>query len=198
MEKARLIEGVTTLNAAEYEVDGKKLPIITEKIKYVAVKLEKIEAAFKAACEGVAGKPQEEFVPQLVVDVYNELVEPAAASAEAEAAAAATTETTATEAAGTKAEEKKADTKADAKKKAPPARAKDAFGNAIGSMTGEIAAALVTGAKKEDIVKTLMTKFGRTQEKAEAYLKGCLKSWKERGFQITVKDEVYTMALPKK
>ncbi len=179
MEKQKVLDAVKALNGIVYEDDEKdaSVPLIKIKIKTVAVNDEDLIVAFMQACESIP-EENEQHLPDAIADVYNALRNEREAPVAEEKSVA-------------KPAKKKVDRK-------PPDRPKDAFGNIAGSMTGAISAMLVVGAKKEDIVKVLCEKFGRTEEKATNYLKGCLKTWKSRGLDITEKDDIVKMALPKK
>jgi len=182
MEKQKVLDAVKILNGIVYEDDekDKKMPLIATKVKTVAVKDEDLIVAFMTACESIS-EENEQYLPDDVADVYNDLDKEGYTS-RGKVEAATTVE-------------KPAKPKID---RQAPVRPKDAFGNVIGTMCGDISAMLVAGSKKEAIIQVLRQKFGRSEEKATNYLKGCLKSWKSRGLDITEKDGVVTMSLPKK
>ena len=197
MEKEKLIGAIKLLNSTVYEDDEKdaKVPLLETKIKFVAVKQEAMEAAFIAACNSLMDTPKEEFVPQLVADVYNELVP--GDTAPADGATDDSSDAPADEKAVPDAKSAKAKPAGENKASNLPAKAKDAFGNVVNSMTGMFNALLVKGGTKEAIAKEVAKAYGRTEEKALSNLSGHIHNMKSKNFTFTVKNDVFTLNEPK-
>ena len=201
MEKEKLIGAIKLLNTTVYEDEEKdaKVPLLDTKIKFVAVKQEAMEAAFIAACNSLMDTPKEEFVPQLVADVYNELVpgETAPADGAKDDASDAPAEEKAEEADAKSGKTAKTKTAGEKKTGNLPEKAKDVFGNVVNSMTGMFNALLVKGGTKEAIAKEVAKAYGRTEEKAFSNLSGHIHNMKSKNFTFTVKNDVFTLNEPK-
>lgn len=182
MEKARLTAAVKILNEATYREEGSEedKPLLATKVRTVAVKDEVLKTNFIAACNTLIGTEVEDYVPDEVVDVYNELVPVDATATETKIETPAT---------------KKKD-KAPATKKAGgnlPVREKDDFGSAVGTMSSAINDALAKGATMESLKKMLADDWDR-KEGAEAKIRGHIKFMqKERGAKVVEKDGVFTI-----
>lgn len=187
MEKQKIIDAAKILNAVMVkDDDGQEVPLISDKIKIVAVEEESLTLAFMAACESVP-EDKEELIPDEVSDVYNAIAKEIEkkASEPATAAAPATTK---------EKKEKKEKPAGETKtKRQPPKREKDAWGNAVGTMSEVINAMLAKGAKKDDIAASLQEKFGKNEAAAKGKVDGHIRFLKSKGFVVSEKEGVFTL-----
>jgi hypothetical protein len=187
MEKQKVIEAAKILNEVMVaNEEGKEVPLIENKIKIVAVKEEALVVAFMKACNSIP-EDKEECIPDAVAEVYNAIAKEMENKDKDDTAPAP--------AAATKKEKKEKKQKAEgATKRQPPKRDTDAWGNAVGTMSELINAMLVKGAKKDDIAASLQEKFGKNDASAKSKVDGHIRFLKSKGFAVTEKDGIYTLA----
>jgi hypothetical protein len=167
--KERVVEAAKLLNTAMYEEDGEEIPLLGKKIKTVAVKEDDLKKVFMEAIESLPEgtddepSPQEAALPDLVAEVYNELVDEFEGKdgGEPEPEPEPEPEVKEKQKVKTSKEEKSSPKKG-------PRAGKDKYGNVIGSMAAAMNALLEKGSTDEKIVEMLKKDFKKDNSSAEA------------------------------